>query len=91
MSRIQFIPQPTPNPNCYKFIADRRIEEGSAKSFYDPEAARSNPLADRLFALPGIVGVLLLDDFCSINQDGSRNWDDLIPQIQQILQAHYTD
>jgi hypothetical protein len=89
MDDLQFRPQPTPNPNCYKFVANRRIEEGTAKAFYDAEAAKENPLAERLFALPGVTGVLLLDDFCSINQDGSKNWDELTPQVEGILQAHY--
>jgi len=91
MSDLQVKPQPTPNPNSYKFVVDRCLVEGSAKAYYDIEAAKENPLAQNLFALPGVVGVLLLDDFCSVNQDGSQNWDALAPKIETLLRAHFQD
>jgi hypothetical protein len=85
MSEIQFSPQPTPNPNAYKFVAARPIHDGSPLSFYNAESASCHPAAARLFALPGVTGVMILRDFCSVNQNGSQDWAELIPQIQSIL------
>ncbi len=85
MSDVVFTPQPTPNPNAYKFVANRTIHEGPALSFYSAEAAHANPAASQLFAIPGVTGVMILSNFCSVNQDGQRRWAELIPQIESVL------
>ena len=85
MGDIRFTPQPTPNPNAYKFVASQTIHDGPAKTFYSHEAAKSDQLAARLFELSGVTGVMILNDFCSVNQDGSQEWPLLAPKIEAIL------
>jgi hypothetical protein len=89
MGDVIFNPQPTPNPNAYKFTASRTIHDGPTKSFYTAAAAAADPVAAKLFALPGVTGVMIVGDFCSVNQDGSREWRELIPEIQQILEGSF--
>lgn len=89
MNEMRFTPQPTPNPNSYKFVASRALQQGPTLSFYSPQAAAAHPLAAELFAVAGVTGVMILNDFCSVNQDGSRSWTDLIPEIQAILGRHF--
>ncbi|MBN1488817.1 MAG: NifU N-terminal domain-containing protein [Phycisphaerae bacterium] len=85
MSDLVITPMPTPNPNSVKFAADRQLHDGPTKTFYNAEAAEADPVAKRLFALGGVTGVMLLNDFCSVNQDGSRDWDELTPEVIAIL------
>jgi len=85
MPEIFFNPQPTPNPNAYKFVTDRTINEGPTKTFYSPEAAREDPVASKLFDITGVTGVMILANFCSVNQDGQHDWSTLIPKVEQIL------
>ena len=85
MSEIVFTLEPTPNPNAYKFVADRTLRQGPPFSCQSPAAARDEPVAAALFAVPGIVGVMILDNFLTVSQDGSRDWADLTPQIQAVL------
>ncbi len=89
MSDLLITPHPTPNPNSVKFIANRVINEGPTKTFYSAAAAETDPVARRLFALPGVTGVMILNNFCSVNQDGSQDWDDLAPKILAILMEAY--
>ena len=85
VSELTITPQPTPNPNAYKFVTNRPLCDGPARTFYSAEAAAADPLAAALFALPGVTGVMILNNFCSVNQDGSQEWADLIPKVQAIL------
>lgn len=89
MGDLLITPYPTPNPNSVKFMANRQLHGGPTKTFYNAAAAASDPVAQRLFALPGVTGVMILNDFCSVNQDGSQNWDDLAPQVLAILMEAY--
>ena len=59
--------QATPNPNALKFVLDRSISE-QPTSFFNAEAARNHPLAQRLFAVQGVTSLLLLGDFITINK-----------------------
>ena len=90
MSELNFTPQPTPNPNAYKFVAARPIHDGSPMSFYSAQAAETHPAAKRLFELQGVTGVMILRDFCSVNQNGTADWSELIPKIQSILAESFS-
>jgi hypothetical protein len=89
MSDLLITPHPTPNPNSVKFVANRPLTDGPTRTFYSAAAAADDPVAKRLFALPGVVGVMILNDFCSVNQDGSQNWDELAPKVMTILMEAY--
>ncbi len=89
MSEIAFTPQPTPNPKSCKFVASRRIHEGPTLTFYSPAAAGGDPVASKLFGLRGVTGVMILNDFCSVNQDGSRDWSELAAEVQEVLKEAY--
>jgi len=77
----------TPNPNAIKFCANRTLNPGPARSYTSAEAARDDPVADQLFGLPGVTGVMLLGDFCSVNKDASADWDELVPKVEAVLAA----
>ncbi len=89
MSDLAITPRPTPNPNSVKFVANRRLHDGATKTFYAAAAAGLDPVAKRLFDLPGVTGVMILNDFCSVNQDGSQDWDELAPKVIAILVEAY--
>ena len=78
--------QSTPNPNALKFILDRRISE-RAISFLNPAAVAGFPLAERLFGIRGVVGVLLLGDFVTINKSPEVRWADVSPNVRKVLKA----
>jgi len=76
--------QPTPNPNAAKFVLDRQIAE-QPTSFFNAAAAANHPLAAKLFAIPGVVSVLLLGDFVTVNKTPDAKWDKITTRVEEVL------
>ena len=78
--------QPTPNPNANKFVLDREVSQ-QPLSFFTAAAATNDPLAKRLFEIPGVSSLLLLGDFITINKSPAADWDDIKSQARAVLLA----
>ena len=76
--------QPTPNPNAAKFLLDREIVD-QPTSFFDAGAAKDHPIANRLFAIPGVSSLLLLGDFITVNKTPDAKWSDIKEKVQEAL------
>ena len=76
--------QPTPNPNALKFVLEQVVSE-QPTSFLSAGAAQGHPLAARLFAIPGVISVLLLDDFITINKSPEARWADITARVRRVL------
>jgi hypothetical protein len=75
-------PQPTPNPNAMKFVADRRLVEGrDSKSYYNAAQAEADPVAAAVFALDGVQSVFMADDFLTVTREPDADWGDLSPRV----------
>jgi Fe-S cluster biogenesis protein NfuA len=80
----------TPNPATLKFLPGREVMPQGTADFRDAEsAAAASPLAGRLFAIPGIVGVFFGYDFITITNDGSAEWQHLKPAILGTIMEHF--
>ena len=78
--------QGTPNPNAAKFTVDRTLVEGGASvSYFDPETARTDPLAAKLFEVDGVDSLLIAEDFVTVTKSSATDWDNLVPKIETIL------
>jgi hypothetical protein len=63
----------TPNPNALKCMLDRRVSE-ERRSYSDASAAAADPIAARLFAVEGVVGVMLLGDWLTVLKAPDAPW-----------------
>jgi len=79
------LPQPTPNPNAMKFVVSRRVVDEGSRSFLNREAAAGDPLASKLFALPGVRQVFMLNDFVTITKDEATDWDEIEDPAMRII------
>lgn len=75
---------PTPNPNSMKFTADKPLFAGS-KFMSAPDQAKGIPLAERLFAVPGVATVFLMQSMCTVNRADGADWNAIVPKVQAIL------
>jgi Fe-S cluster biogenesis protein NfuA len=82
--------EPTPNPATLKFLPGRAVMERGTANFPTPESAARSPLAQRLFALPGVSGVFLGADFITVSKDESADWFQLKPSVLGAIMEHFT-
>ena len=80
----------TPNPATLKFLPGCEVMPEGTAHFTRPEEAGHSPLALRLFALDGIVGVFLGSDFVTVTKAADREWDSLKPVILAGIMDHFT-
>jgi hypothetical protein len=78
--------QPTPNPNAVKLVLDRVIAD-RPMSFLNPASGVGHPIASRLFAIPGINGLLLLGDFVTVTKRPEARWPDVTKKVEQALES----
>jgi Fe-S cluster biogenesis protein NfuA len=78
----------TPNPATLKFLPGRTVLPGGTLDIRDAEAAAQSPLAERLFAIPGVSGVFFGADFITVTKS-SGEWQQLKPAILGAIMEHY--
>ncbi|MCS6779645.1 MAG: NifU family protein [Geminicoccaceae bacterium] len=81
--------EPTPNPATLKFLPGRTVLERGTAEFTTAEAAAASPLAERIFAVEGVVGVYLGADFVSVTKREGIAWYELKPAVLGAIMEHY--
>ena len=76
--------QPTPNPNAAKFVLDREISSHPI-SFLNAAQAQDHPVAKQIFDIEGVVSVLILSDFVTINKVSGQKWEGITGKVEEIL------
>ena len=78
----------TPNPASLKFLPGRIVLGDGTAEFRDPSEADASPLAERLFAVPGVAGVFLGGDFITVTK-GDVEWQHLKPAVLGAIMEHF--
>ena len=79
----------TPNPATLKFLPGQTVLEVGTADFPSAEAAEASPLAKRVFALTGVTGVFLGNDFVTVTKDADVEWDHVKPSILGAIMEHF--
>src|SRR4051794_15689827 len=83
--------EPTPNPATLKFLPGRAVVPGATANFTSAEdAAKRSPLAQALFAVPGVTGIFLGADFVTVTKEEEQDWYQLKPAILGVIMEHFT-
>ncbi len=77
----------TSDPTRLRFLPGREVLAGRARDFRDAAEAVASPLAERLFAIPGVAGVALDRDSITVTRAGG-DWQDLRPAILAAIMDH---
>jgi len=80
----------TPNPATLKLLPGRDVLAEGTANFPDAASAARSPLAERLFAVEGVVGVFFGTDFVSVTKEDAREWYLLKPAILGVIMEHFT-
>jgi Fe-S cluster biogenesis protein NfuA len=78
----------TPNPATLKFLPGRDVLPGETRDFRSPEEAEVSPLASRIFAIDGVSGVFLGQDFVTVTRDAAE-WPHIKPAVLGAIMEHY--
>ena len=62
----------TPNPATLKFLPGRDVLPGETRDFRNADEAGVSPLASRIFAIDGVSGVFLGQDFVTVTRDAAE-------------------
>lgn len=82
--------EPTPNPATLKFLPGQTVMPRGVAEFTDPdEAERLSPLARRIFAVEGVSGVYLGNDFISVTKADGVDWYAMKPAVLGAIMEHY--
>ncbi len=80
----------TPNPATLKFLPGQVVlDQGTADFRNVEEVDGQSPLAESLFALPGITGVFFGYDFVTVSKDDATDWQHLKPAILGAIMEHF--
>ena len=79
---------PTPNPDCLKFIVDRQLVDGEPVYYRDPAEAEGSPLAQKLFGLDGVKEIFAFQNFITITKSGGQIWQEFAREIGKTIRGH---
>lgn len=79
----------TPNPATLKFLPGEQVMPTGTREFTSPEAAEASPLAQALFDLGDVTGVLFGRDFVAVTAAPAVEWSSLKPQVLSLLLDHF--
>ena len=79
----------TPNPNTLKYSVNRMLLEQGTLNFPTAADAQSkSPLAEKLFEVKGISGVMFGRDFVTITKSDEGNWDAVNQSVSKLIDDH---
>lgn len=79
----------TPNPAVMKFLPGRAVSGSGTRDFPTAEAAAVSPLAQALFDLGDVSGVMFGQDFIAVTAGPGVAWSDLKPDVIGVILEHY--
>lgn len=81
--------EPTPNPNALKFLPGREVAPGTSIEYRTIEEAAASALAEALFELEGVDGVMFGEDYISVTRhERGPAWSDMKAPILSVIMDH---
>jgi Fe-S cluster biogenesis protein NfuA len=78
----------TPNPATLKFLPGVVVMDSGTFDARDAAEGAGSPLAQRLFAIPGVAGVFFGHDFITVTKSDGE-WQHLKPSILGAIMEHF--
>ncbi len=77
----------TPNPNTLKFNVGRVLVESGSLNFPDKEKAKGVLLAETLFGIDNVLGVMVGNDFVTVTKRPEASWQNLAQPVIEKLKG----
>ena len=83
---VRITAEPIDNDRC-KFIVGQPVHVGGVRRFASPEDAKGSPLAEALFAIPGITEVVVSGHLVTAVKRGPTPWTAVGPAVGAAIRA----
>ena len=80
----------TPNPNSLKFLPGKKVSNIGILEITKKDKT-NNELVKNLLAVNGVEGILLADDFISVNKSEGISWEEIKHIIISLINDYYLD
>ncbi len=80
----------TPNPNSLKFLPGKKVSNSGIIEITKKEDT-NNPLVRNILSVNGVEGILLADDFISVNKSDEINWEEIKHIIISLINDFFSD
>ena len=67
----------TPNPNTLKFVVNQSLLEKGAANYTSRQSAENSPLAQKLFDVAGVAGVMIGHNFVTVTKGDQGDWEEI--------------
>lgn len=78
----------TPNPNSLKITVSVPVSVRPA-TFASASSAEADPLAKKLFEVPGVKSVFMVSNFVTVTKDPDADWYAIGDRLRDIVAAHF--
>ncbi len=82
---LEIAAEVTPNPNTLKFNVNRTLAEGGSLNYPDSEKAKGSPLAEKLFAIQNVIGVMAGRDFITVTKAPGAQWQPMVEPVTKVI------
>ena len=83
---IRLMIQSTPNPNALKFVLNIPVKTEGNFTYKKGDDIATNPLAHDIFGLSNFIKeVYFFDNYITVTQDGTADWDELEGKIRATI------
>tara|TARA_Y100000741_G_scaffold347005_1_gene313909 strand:- start:682 stop:1221 length:540 start_codon:yes stop_codon:yes gene_type:complete len=80
----------TPNPNSLKFLPGKKVSNIGVHEITKKDES-NNELVKNLLSVDGVEGILLADDFISVNKSDKINWEEIKHIIISFINDFYSE
>lgn len=89
IQELKILAEPQMVPENCKFILDRPIVEGPSVRFSNTDSAKGSALAESIFNIGSIQGLLIAHNNVIVTQNGSEDWRVLGKKIGMAIREAY--
>ncbi len=91
MSELTIETVQTADANVVRFHTNKTLNPFGPKAFYDADSAQSDTVAADFFAIDGVKGLMIVNEFCAVHKEDAAQWDALNPGIEAVIRSHWTE
>lgn len=87
MNTIEITAEITPNPNTLKFNVNKTLIASGSLNYPDKEKAKGSLLAEKLFEIENVIGVMVGQDFITITKAPAADWKPMVPTLTERIKS----